>query len=601
MIKTLIPYTKGYRKSAILAPVFVIFEVALEVMIPLLMSIIVDVGVSGRAYPNNIIGDAIKAIAQFVNVKPGSIGLICLIGGAMIVMAALSLITGALSGKYAAVAANGFAKNLRHEMFKRTQDFSFYNIDKFSTASLVTRLTADVTNTQQSFQMIIRICVRAPIMLIFATTMAITINAELAIVIGFAAPLLAISVILLSRKAFDLFKKMFKHYDDLNLKVQENLISIRTVKAFVRENHETQQFREKSAVLCQASIKAEKLIIWNMPIMQFTMYATLIAVYFLGGKKIVAGEMMDGQLFSFISYITQILMSLMMISMVLVNLVLSKASVARITEVLDEKSDITNDGANENLEIENGDIEFKNVGFSYSKNPKKQVINNINITIKSGETVGIIGGTGSGKTTIVQLIARLYDTTTGDVFVSNHNVKEINIEKLRESVAMVLQNNVLFSGTIKDNLKWGNQNASDLEIENACAVAAAKDFIESFPNGYNTDLGQGGVNVSGGQKQRLCIARALLKRPKILILDDSTSAVDTATDKIIRQGLKQEITDATVIIIAQRINSVIDADKIIVIDDGTINGVGTHKQLLNSNKIYQEVYYSQTNAVGGSK
>lgn len=599
MIKLFLPNTAGYRKATILSPLFVVLEVIMEVSIPLLMTIIIGVGVNGTPYNDTPIDKIMEALATALSIQPATFGYVAFAGGVMILLALLSLFFGAISGRYAAVASNGFARNLRRSLFRKIQDFSFYNVDKFSTASLVTRLTVDVTNAQMAFQMIIRICFRAPVMLIFAAIMAISINADLAIILVFAIPFLGGSVYFLSTKAFKLFRSMFKKYDDQNLALQENFMSIRVIKSYVRENHETANFRKRTADLRDATMKAERVIILNMPVMQFTMYATLIAVYFLGAKDIVVGNMTSESLISFISYITQILMALMMISMIMVQLVLSKASLSRIKEVLSEQSDITDEKANSNLRVEKGDISFKDACFSYSKNPNNLTLENLNLDIKSGETVGIIGGTGSGKTSLVQLIPRLYDLTSGSIKVDGRDVKEYSVYELRESIAMVLQKNVLFSGTIKENLKWGNKNASDEEIIQAAKAAQAHDFIQNFPDGYDTDLGQGGVNVSGGQKQRLCIARALLKKPKILILDDSTSAVDTATDKKIRESFKTQIKGTTVLIIAQRVNSVMDADKIVVMEDGKINAVGTHSTLLGTNKIYTEVYNSQTNPEGG--
>ncbi len=592
-------HTKGYRKATIFSPLFVVLEVVMEVAIPLLMTIIIGVGVNGEPYNNTPVDKLMEILTKAVGVEPATLGYLAFAGGVMIILALLSLFFGALSGRYAAVASNGFARNLRKSLFGKVQDFSFYNVDKFSTASLVTRLTVDVTNTQQAFQMIIRICFRAPVMLVFASVMAISINKGLAVVLLFALPFLAICVYFLSTRAYRLFKKMFTHYDNLNLALQENFISIRVIKAYVRENHETETFRKRTYELMEASRRAERVIVWNMPIMQFTMYATMIAVYYLGARDIVAGTMNAASLVSFITYITQILMSLMMIAMILINIVLSRASIFRIKEVLSETPDISDEGCNPELKVKHGSVSFKDASFSYSKSPENLTLEHLNLDIKSGEWVGVIGGTGSGKTSLVQLIPRLYDLTSGSLTVDGHDVKEYSLYELRESIAMVLQKNVLFSGTIKENLKWGNKDATDEEIIEAAKAAQAHDFIMSFPKGYETDLGQGGVNVSGGQKQRLCIARALLKRPKILILDDSTSAVDTATDKKIRTELKKLMSDMTVITIAQRVNSIMEADKIVVMDDGRINDIGTHETLLGKNRIYTEVYKSQTNPEGG--
>ncbi len=594
MIKQLYPYTKGYRKQAVFSALFVVLEVILEISIPLMMSILVDVGVSGKEFPDHMIPQFWKMVTEAVGIAPQTPGFVWFMGGMMILMALLSLFMGAASGVNCAVAANGFAANLRSALFKKIQDFSFYNVDKFSTASLITRTTTDVTNTQQAFQMLIRVSFRAPIMLIIAAVTAFSIDWELALVLCIAIPFLGTSIVLIGTKAFKAFRQMFERYDAFNLRVQENLISMRVVKAFVKEDHETEAFRKTSRDLCETSRRAEKIIIWNAPIMQFTMYATLIAVYYFGGKKVVFGTLGDGELLSFISYISQILFSLMMISMIMVNLVLSRASASRICEVLREVPDISDDGADKNLKPADGSIKFDDVSFTYIKGTDKYAIKDVNLEIKSGETVGILGGTGSGKTSLVQLIPRLYDVTKGSVSVGGRNVKDYDLFNLREDVAMVLQSNLLFTGTIADNLRWGNENATMEEIRAAAKAAQADDFVMSFPLGYETEMGQGGVNVSGGQKQRLCIARALLKKPKILIFDDSTSAVDTATDKRIREGLKKFASGTTVIVIAQRVNSVMDADKIIVMDDGRINAVGTHEELLASNAIYQEVYYSQT-------
>lgn len=570
MIKKLLPCLGKYKKPAILTPILVICEVILEIFIPLIMSKIIDVGIK-----NNDIAYVIK------------------LGVMMIVMASLSLIAGALSGRFAAVASAGFAKGVRKKLFDKIQEFSFANIDKFSTASLVTRLTTDVTNTQNAFQMIIRILVRAPIMLVSATIMAVSINARLAVIFLIAIPFLGTALYLIAINAHPRFRAMLKKYDKMNLSVQENLTAIRVVKAFNRGSYEDEKFRLSAEELMEAQRKAEKIVIFNMPVMQLTMYACMIAISWFGGNMIIAGSMKTGEFMSFISYVTQILMSLMIISMVFIMVVLSRASAIRIAEVLDEESDIKSNEETDDLSVEDGSIIFHNVSFSYNKNKDNLVLENINFEIKSGETIGIIGGTGSAKTSLVQLIPRLYDVLCGRILVGGHDVRDYNLETLRNQVAMVLQKNVLFSGTIKDNLKWGNENASDEEIEEACKSSQAHDFIMSFPDGYDTDLGQGGVNISGGQKQRICIARALLKKPKIIILDDSTSAVDTATDSKIRQAFKDKLSGTTAIIIAQRITSVCDADKIIVLDEGKIDGIGTHDELLKNNNIYREVYESQ--------
>ncbi|NMA66983.1 MAG: ABC transporter ATP-binding protein [Clostridiaceae bacterium] len=574
MFRKLLPCIGKYKKYAILTPIFVVIEVVLEVFIPFLMSKIVDVGI-----------------------KNSDVEFIIRTGFIMVIMAILALGFGALHGRFAAVASVGFAKGVRKKLFDKIQDFSFSNIDKFTTPSLVTRLTTDVTNTQHSFMMVIRILVRAPIMLISATIISITINPDLSLIFLFAIPLLGFTLYFVASNAFPRFKMMLKAYDKMNASVQENLIAIRTVKAFVREDFENDKFIDAADTVRLAQKKAEKLIVWTMPVMQFVMYACIMAVSWFGGNMIINQRMTSGELLSYITYSTQILVSLMMISFVFVNIVLSRASISRILEIFDEKIDIDDKESNNELTVKNGSIVFDNVSFSYSKDKNNLTLESCNFTVKSGETIGIIGGTGSSKTTLVQLIPRLYDVLEGRILVGGHDVKEYSLKVLRDAVAMVLQKNVLFSGTIKENLKWGNENATDEEIIEACKIAQAYDFIMSFPNGFETELGQGGVNLSGGQKQRLTIARALLKKPKILILDDSTSAVDTETDRKIRHNLKENVSDTTVIIIAQRISSVSDADKIIVLDDGKINAIGTHEELLKTNSIYKEVYESQKKGV----
>ncbi|MGM9973911.1 MAG: ABC transporter ATP-binding protein [Clostridiaceae bacterium] len=570
MIKKLLPYISKYKLYAILCPIAIIGEVLLEVRIPLLMSKIVDIGIMNQ-----------------------DINYVIRTGITMVLMAMLALAFGALAAFFSAKASVGFGTELRRAQFNKIQEFSFSNINKFSTPSLVTRITTDVMNTQNAFMMIIRILVRAPFMLVSATIVALTINRGLVSIFLIAIPILAVGLFIIASTAFPRFSALLKKYDSLNSSVQENLISMRVVKAFVRSDYEKSKFKEANDGLMDASIRAEKVIIFNMPLMQLTIYGCIIAILWFGGNKILSGTMQTGELISFITYVTQILMSLMMISMVFINIVLSRASVSRIVELLDEKIDITDENASEDLQVADGSVEFKNVSFKYNPEAEDNVLDNINLTINSGETIGIIGGTGSSKSTLVQLIPRLYDVTEGEIIVAHHNVKDYKLRTLRDAVSMVLQKNVLFSGTIRDNLKWGNENATEEEIISACKAAQAHDFVTSFPDGYDTDLGQGGVNVSGGQKQRLTIARALLKNPKILILDDSTSAVDTATDAKIREAFKNNFKDVTKIIIAQRITSVSDADKIIVLDDGKINGIGTHDQLLKNNEIYQEVYNSQ--------
>lgn len=570
MLKKLLACVGEYKKYTILTPVVMIGEVLMEVLIPLVMAKIVDVGIAN--------GDVAFTVKM---------GLI------MVSMAIFSLCCGALGGKFAAKAGMGFAKNVRKKLFDKVQDFSFANVDKFSTASLVTRLTTDVTNVQNTFMMIIRMAVRAPFMLIFALIMSISLNAELAVVFLVAIPVLGVAVGLITTKAFPRFEKMLEKYDSLNSKVQENLIGIRVVKAFVRERFEGKKFVASADDVRAAQVNAEKLVILGQPAMQIIMYACIVAVIYFGGNMVIGGTFLVGELSSFISYVTQILMSLMMLSMIFVMTTISLASMHRIVEIFDEVPEIRDDDADPALVPADGSIRFNNVSFSYAKDEDNLTVKNINLDIKSGETIGVIGGTGSAKSTLVQLIPRLYDVLDGSVEVGGRNVKDYKLDNLRNEVAMVLQKNVLFSGTIEDNLRWGNENATHEEIVEACKQAQAHDFIMSFPDGYDTDLGQGGVNVSGGQKQRLCIARALLKKPKIVILDDSTSAVDTATDAKIRSAFRQELADTTTIIIAQRISSVSDADRIIVLDNGEINAFDTHDNLMKSNEIYREVYYSQ--------
>lgn len=564
---------KKYKYSTIFAPLSIIAEVLLEISIPVLMSRIVDIGI-----PRQDLAYIVK------------------IGLLMVLMAILGMFAGALSSRLAAKASMGFASELRNGLFKSVQSFSFSNIDRFSSASLVTRLTTDVTNAQNAFQMCIRMLVRSPVMLIGATIMAFSINSSLVSVFLITIPILAVTLFLITKTAHPRFIAMLKKYDGLNSAVQENLISIRVVKSFVRSDYEKAKFKNANDGLMDASLRAEKVVIFNMPIMQLSVYACIIAILWFGGGLIANGSMETGELISFISYVTQILMSLMMICMAFTNLVISRASLTRITEVLNEQP-VIKDSAQEDLEVADGSIEFRNVTFAYYSTAEEVNIKNVNLKIHSGETIGIIGGTGSAKSTLVQLIPRLYDVNQGEVLVGGRNVKDYKLKTLRSSVAMVLQKNVLFSGTIKDNLRWGNAQATDQEIEESCRAACAHDFITGFPNGYETELGQGGVNVSGGQKQRLCIARALLCKPKILILDDSTSAVDTATDASIRDALKTALKGSTKIIIAQRITSVCEADRIIVMDDGSISDIGTHKELLERNEIYREVYNSQQKGV----
>lgn len=569
MIRKLASYVKEYKKDSVASPIFIVLEAIMETIIPFLMAAIIDNGIG-------------KSDMKYVYI----------VGGIMVIISILSLTFGALAGKFAARASAGFAKNLRKAMYHNIQDFSFSNIDKYSTAGLVTRLTTDVTNVQNAYQMILRMLVRAPIMLVFAMIMSLYINAKLSLIFIVAMVFLGIALYFIMTKAHPYFKKVFRKYDDLNASVQENLTGIRVVKAYVREEHEISKFNKASQTLYNFFISAEKIIILNMPLMQFAMYTCILLLSWLGAKMIVSNTMTTGELMSLFTYSTNILMSLMFISMVFVMLTMAKSSAERISEVLDEKSDLANP-ENPIYEVKDGSIEFENVNFSYSNKMDNLNLENINLKIKSGETIGILGGTGSAKSTFVQLIPRLYDVTSGSIKVGGIDVREYDIETLRDEVSMVLQKNVLFSGTIKENLRWGNKEASDEEIIHACKQAQADEFVRTFPKKYDTFIEQGGTNVSGGQKQRLCIARALLKKPKILILDDSTSAVDTKTDSLIRKSFKEEIPDTTKIIIAQRISSVEDADKIIVLNDGVIDGFGTHEELLKSNEIYKEVYESQ--------
>ena len=574
MIKKIGSYIKEYKKDTILTPVFIGLEVILEVIIPLLMAMIIDNGVG-----------------------KGDMKYVTIVGVIMLVMAFLSLTLGAAAGKTGARASAGFAKNLRQGMYYKIQEYSFSNIDKYSTAGLVTRLTTDVTNVQNAFQMIIRMFARAPFMLISAMIMSFYINAKLSLIFLGAIIFLGISLYLVISKAYPNFKAVFKKYDELNASVQENLTGIRVVKAYVREEHEISKFEKAVENLYKSFINAEKIIILNAPIMQFTMYTSTLLLSWFGAKMIVSDSMTTGELMSLFAYTSNILMSLMMMSMVFVMVTMAKSSAERIVEVLEEESDLKN-GENPIYEVKDGSIEFNNVNFSYGKNEENLNLENIDFKINSGETIGIIGGTGSAKSTLVQLIPRLYDVTSGSVKVGGVDVREYDIETLRDEVSMVLQKNVLFSGTIKENLRWGNKQATNEEIIIACQQAQASEFIENLPDKYDTYIEQGGTNVSGGQKQRLCIARALLKKPKILILDDSTSAVDTKTDSLIRSAFKEAIPNTTKIIIAQRISSIEDADKIIVLDDGKINGFGTHDELLKTNEIYKEVYNSQMKGAG---
>ena len=570
MIKKLMSCIGEYKKETILTPIFVAFECAFDIIIPFLMAFLIDNGIN-----------------------KGDSKTIILIGIALVISALLAMFCGVKSGWYAARATSGFAKNMRKKVYYNVQEFSFSNIDKFSTSSIVTRHTTDINNVQMAFQMIIRVAIRAPLMLIFSLIMAFVINSRLALIFLISIPILGIGLYLIATKAHPIFEKAIKIYDDLNNKVEENVRGIRVVKSFVTEEKEINKFYETSDRIYKEFLKAERLVALNNPLMQFTVSLIIVLISWVGGKQIIANNLTTGEFTSLISYAMQILISLMILSMVLVMIMISRASAERIVEILDEKSDLTNK-ENPIKEVKDGSITFKNVNFSYVKDKNKLCLENINLEIKSGETVGIIGGTGSSKSSLVQLIPRLYDVTSGCVKVGEIDVRDYELKTLRDEVSMVLQKNVLFSGTIKENLRWGNENATDEELIRACKLAGADEFIRNFPDGYDTYIKQGGTNVSGGQKQRICIARALLKKPKILILDDSTSAVDTKTDAYIRKSFREEIPNTTKIIIAQRIASVEDADKIIVLDNGKVDAVGTHEELVKNNKIYKEVYESQT-------
>lgn len=569
MIKKLASCIGEYKKETILTPIFVGFECAFDVIIPFLMAFLIDNGIN-----------------------KGDSKTIILIGIALVICSFLAIYTGVRSGDYSAKATSGFAKNLRRKIYYNVQDFSFANIDKFSTSSIVTRHTTDINNVQMAFQMIIRMAVRAPLMIIFSLAMAFVINVKLALIFLVAVPLLGLGLYFIATTAHPIFERAISIYDKLNNTVQENVRGVRVVKSFVTEDKEIKKFYETSNLIYKEFSRGEKLVALNNPLMQFTVATIIVLISWFGGKEIVANNLTTGEFTSLISYAMQILMSLMMLSMVLVTIMISRASGERIVELMEEKSTLTNK-ENPIKEVKDGSIVFENVNFSYVDDENKLCLKNININIKSGETVGIIGGTGSSKSTFVQLIPRLYDATTGSVKVGGIDVRDYDIKSLRNQVAMVLQKNELFSGTIKENLRWGDENATDEEIVEACKQAQADEFIQGFPDGYDTYIEQGGTNVSGGQKQRLCIARALLKKPKILILDDSTSAVDTKTDSLIRKCFRENIPNTTKLIIAQRISSVEDADKIIVLENGMINAVGTHEELLASNEIYKEVYTSQ--------
>lgn len=574
LIRTIAKEIREYKWASIVTPLFMLLEVLMETLIPYLMASIIDKGVNA-----------------------GDIGHIYRIGGLMIVAAAIGLLAGMAGGRFGAKASAGLAKNLRESMFGHIQTFSFANIDKFSTAGLVTRLTTDISNIQNAYQMVLRMMMRAPSSMICALIMAFAINRRLASIYLIAVVFLGIILFFIIRHATRYFQMAFPKYDELNASVQENVSAIRVVKAYVREEHEISRFQKASENIYRIFMKAEHNVIVNAPLMQFTVYTCIILISWTGAKMIVSNELTTGELMSLLTYCMNILMSLMMLSMVFVMISMSTASMERVCEVLNETSDLANP-VNPVHEVADGSISFSHVNFSYKKDSAEPVLKDITLDIRSGETVGIIGATGSAKSSLVSLISRLYDVTAGEVRVGGRNVKDYDMASLRNQVSVVLQNNVLFSGSIYDNLRWGDPNASDEECQRACRLACADDFIRSFPDGYNTHIEQGGNNVSGGQKQRLCIARALLKKPKILILDDSTSAVDTATDANIRRAFRNEIPNTTKLIIAQRISSVQDADRILVLDEGRINGFGTHEELLASNEIYREVYESQTKGGG---
>lgn len=569
MNKKLLQSVREYKKQSIIAPLLVTLEVLMEVLIPLEMAKIIDIGIA-----------------------EGNLGYIIQRGLILVIMAMMSLFFGVQAGNFAAIAGAGYAKNLRHDIYYKVQDFSFKNIDHFSTSGLVTRMTTDITNIQMAYMMSIRLLARAPIMIILSWVMTLTLSRKAALLFLIVIPVLGGTLLFIAKKAHPHFIKVFDEYDELNNSVQENVNAARVVKAFVREDYEIGKFHGVSKYVYQLFTTAEKIVAWNSPVMQFVMYAVIMILIYIGGKGIVTGTMETGALTSIIVYALQIIGSLMMVTSVFVMIMIAGASTDRITEVLNEIPEMR-DPADAVTSVTDGDIIFDHVGFSYAGEGGNLSLKDVNLHIKSGQTVGIIGGTGSAKSTLVQLIPRLYDVTEGSVKVSGIDVRKYNLEALRNQVSMVLQKNVLFSGTIYDNIRWGNENATDEEVQNVCKLAQADGFVREFPNGYNTQIVQGGNNVSGGQKQRLCIARALLKKPKILILDDSTSAVDTKTDALIRKAFREEIPNTTKIIIAQRVSSIEDADLIIVLENGEISGIGTSEELLKTNAIYREVYESQ--------
>lgn len=574
MLKTLASQIKEYKKASIATPIFMILEVIMETIIPLMMASIIDDGVS-----------------------VGNAGHIYKMGALMLAAACFSLFSGFMGGKYGAKASTGFARNLRKAMYENIQTFSFSNIDKFSTAGLVTRLTTDVTNIQNAYQMLLRMCMRAPFSLICAMVMSFAVNTRIATIYLIAVLVLGVILGVLVTRTTKYFRSIFQKYDDLNESVQENVSAIRVVKAYVREDHEKEKFTKASGNVYKLFTKAEAMICLNMPIMQFTVYTCILVISWMGAHMIVSNTLTTGDLSMLLTYCMNILMNLMMLSMIFVMVTMSVASARRVAEVLNEKPDITNP-ENPVMEVADGSIEFRHVDFSYKKDAKEPVLKDINLKIRSGETIGILGGTGSGKSSLVSLLSRLYDVTKGSVLVGGRDVREYDIDVIRNQVAVVLQNNVLFSGTILDNLRWGDKEATKEECMHACDLACASEFIEKLPKGYDTYIEQGGTNVSGGQKQRLCIARALLKKPKVLILDDSTSAVDTSTDARIRKAFAEEIPGTTKLIIAQRVSSIQNADHIIVLENGEINGFGTHEELLENNEIYRDVYESQTSGNG---